>query len=212
MNQPDHPTSLRAFETHRGKQEDLIAMEANVSGLNVGAKRAAAARASRRQRLERIALLKQSEVATKGPKEIATFNGRAALRVTEFCQAFGISKSKGYAMIKAGQLPTVNVAGLQLVPVHALAAAKARGQTLGNPRLAEARSAGHAAAMAGADAHAAAVLPAIRAAQAAGAKTLREIAAALDGRGITTARGGKWDATTVRKILRRVRTAEGHSE
>ena len=46
----------------------------------------------------------------------------------------------------------------------ALAAAKARGQQLGNPRLAEARSAGHAAAKAGADAHAAAVLPAIRAA------------------------------------------------
>ena len=32
-----------------------------------------------------------------------------------------------------------------------------------------------------------------------GAKTLREIAAALNGRGIATARGGKWEATTVRK-------------
>ncbi len=104
-------------------------MEANVSELNVGARRAAAARASRRQRLERIALLNQSEAATKDPKEIATFNGRAALRVTEFCKAFGISKSKGYAMIKAGQLPTVNVAGLQLVPVHALAAMLGQGAT-----------------------------------------------------------------------------------
>jgi len=46
-------------------------------------------------------------------------------------------------------------------------------------------------------------MPAIREAQAAGAKTLREIAAALNGRGITTARGGKWDATTVHNILKR---------
>jgi hypothetical protein len=43
-------------------------------------------------------------------------------------------------------------------------------------------------------------LRSIRAAQAAGAKTLREIAAALDGRGEC---GGKWEATTVRNILRR---------
>ncbi len=85
----------------------------------------------------------------------------------------------------------------------ALAAAKARGQVLGNPDLDAARAVGNAIQKAGADAHAAAVMPAIQAAQAAGAKTLREIAAALDGRGITTARGGKWDATTVRNILRR---------
>ena len=47
---------------------------------------------------------------------------------------------------------------------------------------------------AGADAHAEAVAPAIREAQAAGAKSLRQIAAALNGRGIATARGGKWEA------------------
>ena len=57
--------------------------------------------------------------------------------------------------------------------------------------------------MAGADAHADAVMPAIREAQAAGAKSLREIAAALNGRGIATVRGGKWEATTVRNILKR---------
>ena len=32
---------------------------------------------------------------------------------------------------------------------------------------------------------------------------LREIAAALNSRGIATARGGKWEATTVRNILAR---------
>ena len=56
------------------------------------------------------------------------------------------------------------------------------------------------ASRAGADAHADAVMPAIREAKAAGAKSLREIAAALNDRGIATARGGKWEATTVRNI------------
>jgi hypothetical protein len=46
-------------------------------------------------------------------------------------------------------------------------------------------------------------MPVIREAQAAGAKSLRQIAAALNGRGIASARGGKWEAATVRNILRR---------
>ena len=85
----------------------------------------------------------------------------------------------------------------------ALAAAKARGQTLGNPRLADACAAINAGRIAGADAHADAVLPAIREAQAAGAKSLRQIAAALNGRGIATARGGRWEAATVANVLKR---------
>ena len=86
----------------------------------------------------------------------------------------------------------------------ALAAAKARGQALGNPRLSEARAIANAAHRAGADAHAETVMPAIRDAQAAGAKSLRQIAAALNGRGVATARGGKWEATTIANVLRRV--------
>jgi hypothetical protein len=85
----------------------------------------------------------------------------------------------------------------------ALAAAKARGVRLGNPRLAEISAVANARLKAEADAHARAVLPAIHEAQAAGAKSLRQIAAALIGRGIPTARGGKWEAATVRNVLRR---------
>ena len=85
----------------------------------------------------------------------------------------------------------------------ALAAAKARGQVLGNPRLAEVRDAANAASVANADAFAAVVEPVIAEAQAAGAKSLRQIAAALNARGTATARGGKWEATTVRNIMRR---------
>jgi DNA invertase Pin-like site-specific DNA recombinase len=86
----------------------------------------------------------------------------------------------------------------------ALSAAKARGQRLGNPRLADARAIANANHKAGANTFAESVAPAIREAQAAGAKALREIAAALNGRGIGTARGGRWAAQTVANVLRRV--------
>jgi DNA invertase Pin-like site-specific DNA recombinase len=86
----------------------------------------------------------------------------------------------------------------------ALADAKARGQALGNPRLDEARAIANAAHKAGADADAAIVAPVIAEAKAAGAQSLRQIAAALNGRGIATARGGKWEAATVANVLRRV--------
>jgi hypothetical protein len=89
-----------------------------------------------------------------------------------------------------------------------IAAASARGQMPGGPRLAEARAISHARLKAGAEAHADAVMPMIREAQAAGAKSLRQIAVALNGRGIATARGGKWEAQTVANILRRS-AAEG---
>jgi hypothetical protein len=56
----------------------------------------------------------------------------------------------------------------------------------------------------GADAFADSVAPAIQAAQAAGAKTLREIAAAFNGRGVATARGDKWEAKTVSNELKRL--------
>ncbi|HEY1865327.1 MAG TPA: recombinase family protein [Roseiarcus sp.] len=88
----------------------------------------------------------------------------------------------------------------------ALAAAKARGQALGNPRLPDARTIAHDRLRAAAEAHAVAVIPAIREAQAAGAKSLRQIAAALNARGIATARGAKWEAVTVRNVLKRVET------
>ena len=51
---------------------------------------------------------------------------------------------------------------------------------------------------------AATVAPIIAEAQAAGAKSLRQIAAALNGRGIATARGGRWEAATVANVLKRL--------
>jgi hypothetical protein len=54
-----------------------------------------------------------------------------------------------------------------------------------------------------ADRFAANVLPIIREAQKAGATTLRQIAEALNARGVATARGGQWHATSVSNILER---------
>lgn len=86
----------------------------------------------------------------------------------------------------------------------ALQAAKARGQTLGNPRLAEAREVANSAKIANADSFAAAVAPAIREVQAAGAKSLRAIARALNARGITTPGGGQWRSQQVANALARI--------
>jgi DNA invertase Pin-like site-specific DNA recombinase len=85
----------------------------------------------------------------------------------------------------------------------ALAAAKARGVTLGSPELPKARKSAVAAIKALADQHSANVLPVIREIRRAGATSLRQIADALNARGITTARGGQWYASSVRNVLER---------
>ena len=62
---------------------------------------------------------------------------------------------------------------------------------------------GTAAVAAGADRHAANVLPVVRSIQMAGVATLRGVAEALNARGIATARGGMWHPTTVRNLVQR---------
>jgi DNA invertase Pin-like site-specific DNA recombinase len=86
---------------------------------------------------------------------------------------------------------------------EALAAAKARGVQLGNPRLADARAEVNAARQEAADAFAANTLPIIRQIQRSGITSLRGVAKALSDRGVKTARGGAWTAVQVSDILRR---------
>lgn len=84
-----------------------------------------------------------------------------------------------------------------------LRAAKARGVRLGNPRLSEVHAVHNARTAATAAAFAASVLPHIRKAQSEGAASLRQIADALNVKGVTTATGGRWYAQQVANILRR---------
>jgi recombinase-like protein len=74
---------------------------------------------------------------------------------------------------------------------------------LGGPKLSQARKSAVEAIKAEADRHAANVVPIIREAQKAGATTLRQIAEALNARGVTTPRGGAWHAMSVKNVLDR---------
>ena len=86
----------------------------------------------------------------------------------------------------------------------ALQAKKAAGAMLGNrTNLAEARAKACAAQAGTADVFASNVLPVIQDMQAKGITTLRDIAAALNARGVKTARGGTWAPMTVSRILGR---------
>jgi DNA invertase Pin-like site-specific DNA recombinase len=84
----------------------------------------------------------------------------------------------------------------------ALAAAKKRGQQLGNPNLPEAAKLGTAAVKANARRFAANIRPIIEEIQRAGVTSLNAIAAKLNERNVRTARGGKWTHMQVGAILR----------
>jgi DNA invertase Pin-like site-specific DNA recombinase len=88
----------------------------------------------------------------------------------------------------------------------ALRAAKARGQILGNPRLDEARAAAQASIAAAADVNAMRLAPVLREVENAGATSLRQIAAALDARGVPSVTGGRWSPQAVANLKRRVRS------
>jgi DNA invertase Pin-like site-specific DNA recombinase len=91
----------------------------------------------------------------------------------------------------------------------ALAAAKRRGVKLGGNRGARfapgAQRAGTEARQARAAQRAADLAPIVKELQAAGARSLRALAAALNERGISTPRGkGVWQANTVKELLDRM--------
>jgi DNA invertase Pin-like site-specific DNA recombinase len=85
----------------------------------------------------------------------------------------------------------------------ALQAAKARGQKLGNPRIAQVATLGRKAKAAAADQFAANVLPVIRELQAAGAASANAIAAGLNARKVPARRGGRWTHSQVANALAR---------
>src|SRR4051794_12240008 len=94
----------------------------------------------------------------------------------------------------------------------ALAAAKARGVQLGN-RTNMGTAVRHSAEVRvqKADQFAQNVLPIIADIRRGGAKSLREIAAALAARGVRTPRGGEWSAASVRNVLARQAEVAGEA-
>ena len=88
----------------------------------------------------------------------------------------------------------------------ALAAKKASGASLGNPKnLAAAGSIGRHALVAGADAFAAGLLPIVQTLQSAGATTLGALTRGLNERGVRTARGARWHVSSVSNLLSRTK-------
>ena len=86
----------------------------------------------------------------------------------------------------------------------ALAARKAQGARLGNhTNAAEALANGRRSLIEEADAFAANVIPIIDSLRAVGVTDLRGLAAALNSRGVRTARGGQWHVSNVRNLLLR---------
>jgi DNA invertase Pin-like site-specific DNA recombinase len=92
----------------------------------------------------------------------------------------------------------------------ALAARKERGTKLGNPRNAgDAAASGRQAQVDAARQFAATVLPIIASLQKTGVTSYRGIAGALNGRGVRTARGGRWQVSNVRNLLARKHSEPG---
>src|ERR1700720_2546879 len=92
-----------------------------------------------------------------------------------------------------------------MITKAALAAAKRRGVKLGGDRgarlTAKARAAGRAAVQERVRNRAMDLAPTIKELQVAGCESLRAIAAGLEERGIPAARGGKWSAVQVARLL-----------
>jgi DNA invertase Pin-like site-specific DNA recombinase len=91
----------------------------------------------------------------------------------------------------------------------ALAAKKAAGALLGNPRnIAQAGELGRSVQTATADAFVAGLMPVIQAIRGTGATTLEAMTQALNQRGIRSARGGRWYASSVANLLSRAKSPE----
>ncbi len=89
----------------------------------------------------------------------------------------------------------------------ALAAAKRQGKRLGNPNGAAALARARVAQVQAADVFARSLRPTIVSLRAAGVTTLRDIAAALNQRGVRTVRGACWHVSNVKNLIDR---AAGH--
>jgi len=52
------------------------------------------------------------------PEQAPRSTGKRALRIKEFCEAYGLSRSTVYKLMSEGKLSTVLVGGRRLIPVE----------------------------------------------------------------------------------------------
>jgi DNA invertase Pin-like site-specific DNA recombinase len=120
-------------------------------------------------------------------------------------RAYGLA-SKDAADLAAHLAAVIEASDRQEVSARtkaALAAAKARGQVLGNPHLAAAQAKGAAANRTKAKAQAKQLQPVLRDLAAEGITSYSAIAKELNRRGVATAGGGSWHPQTVKNLMRR---------
>ena len=155
----------------------------------------------------------------EGPAEIVGERGEAELG-PDIVEALHQKGALVHPLLDAAEGMLDDLAAPVRIPAFsartkaALQAAKARGVKLGGLRHrvdgsvvkldAATIAAGRAARTAHSAARASDLAPIIANIKATGANSLREIAAALNGRGIPTARGGEWSAVQVQRVMNRV--------
>jgi DNA invertase Pin-like site-specific DNA recombinase len=92
--------------------------------------------------------------------------------------------------------------------IAALAAAKARGVKLGNPKIAELAQHRKEIEQARAGAHAVGLDDVVRGLRSEGFVTVRQIVEQLNSRGVPTPKGGRWHIVTVHRLLKRLAGAK----
>jgi predicted DNA-binding transcriptional regulator AlpA len=52
-------------------------------------------------------------------QNVSPIKSRRALKLNDYCEAYGPSRSATYALIRAGKLPNIKVGGTRIIPIDA---------------------------------------------------------------------------------------------
>jgi DNA invertase Pin-like site-specific DNA recombinase len=193
--------ALERFAAAEGFELDRVYVEIETGkgadALDRRPQLAAALKEARRQRCS-IAVAKLDRLS----RDVAFISGLMAKRVPFLVADLGPDIDP-FVLHLFAALAQKERALISKRTTEALAAAKAKGVVLGNPQIERAREKAVAKITDRADQRAANVIPIMRQIQRSGATSLRQIAEALNARGINAPRGGQWHATSVRNVMAR---------
>jgi DNA invertase Pin-like site-specific DNA recombinase len=193
--------ALERFAAAEGFELDRVYVEIETGkgadALDRRPQLAAALKEARRQRCS-IAVAKLDRLS----RDVAFISGLMAKRVPFLVADLGPDIDP-FVLHLFAALAQKERALISRRTTEALAAAKAKGVVLGNPQIERAREKAVAKITDRADQRAANVISIMRQIQRSGATSLRQIAEALNARGINAPRGGQWHATSVRNVMAR---------